>query len=182
MVHQPDNVATLMRYLIHKLSTLLGDHTFPSPPPSISSTFNPLNSLPSSARNPTKEVLNCIRVLSRILPVLFGLEIGPWEEEILWKKESIMPQVAHVTGDHTVPQNATEPQFVIEDEDDDENTTLVPPMTASQQGNTSRPSPKEGPSLAERLINTLVDLLFCCGFTMPMRSQIDHHKIQHIIW
>jgi len=178
MVHQPDNVATLLRYLIQRLSTLLGDHTFPSPPPSISSTFNPLNSLPSSARNPTKEVLNCVRVLSRVLPVLFGLEIGPWEEEILWKKESIVPQVAQ----DAVPQNATEPQFVIEDEDDDEATTPMLPRTTSQQGNTTRPSPKEGPSLAERLINTLVDLLFCCGFTMPLKSQIDHHKIQHIIW
>lgn len=117
--------------------------------------------------------------------MLFGLEIGPWEEEILWKKEAIIPQSAPGVEGYAAQQTATEPQFVIEDEDDDDQvTTPMLPRTASQQSATARqPSQSQlGPSLAEKLINALIDLLFCCGFTMPLKSQIDHHKIQHIIW
>lgn len=181
MLHSPDNVATLLRYLIHKLSTLLSDHTFPSPPPSISSTLNPLNSLPSSARNPTKEALNCVRVLSRILPVLFGLEIAAWEEEILWRPESTPPlNSASTSSEFGVVSEGTS-QFVIEDEDEDTATPMIPQSTSQQ--NVARLHQEQlGPSLAERLMNALIDLLFCCGFTMPLKAQIDHHKFQHIIW
>jgi hypothetical protein len=70
------------------------------------------------------------------------------------------------------------PQFVIEDEDEDEATTPMLPRTPQR----STSYGQEGPSLAEKLIDTLVDLLFCCGFTLPVKAQVDHHKFQHIIW
>ncbi|KIM23745.1 hypothetical protein M408DRAFT_249748 [Serendipita vermifera MAFF 305830] len=182
----PQNVSTLLHYLISKLVMLKGDHTFPSPPPSISSTLNPLKSLPISitgngnSRNPTKEALNCIRVLSRVLPVVFGLETGgSWEDEILWKKGATPRTSPGEYGASTAGEtDDSNPQFVIEDEDDDEAHTPMLPRTPQ----TATGASQGGPSLAERLIDTLVDLLFCCGFTLPVKAQIDHHKFQHIIW
>jgi len=36
--------------------------------------------------------------------------------------------------------------------------------------------------MAARLFSCLVDLLFCCGFTLPSKIQIDHYKINYTIW
>ena len=41
---------------------------------------------------------------------------------------------------------------------------------------------KTHPALAERLFSCLIDLLFCCGFTLPAKIQVDHYKINYIIW
>lgn len=38
------------------------------------------------------------------------------------------------------------------------------------------------PSLGERLFSCIVDLLFCCGFTLPNKIQVDHYKINYVIW
>jgi hypothetical protein len=182
----PENISTLIRYLIIKLASLIGDHSFPSPPPSISSTLNPLNSLPinitSNSRNPTKEALNCIRILSRLFPVVFGFEVSGWEDALMWRREQAPTAVA---GDQSTASGRSSTseaaQFVIEDEDEeDQVTTPMLARTASQQASTA-PQRLE-PSLAEKLINTLIDLLFCCGFTLPTKVQIDHHKLQQIIW
>ena len=31
-------------------------------------------------------------------------------------------------------------------------------------------------------MNSAIDLLFCCGFTLPTKIQVDHHKINYVIW
>ncbi len=70
---QPLNLRTLILHLSHHLFTLLPSPLFPSPTPS--STSNLLN-LPTklSQQNPTKEALNCLRVLGRILAVVFEVD------------------------------------------------------------------------------------------------------------
>ena len=113
-----------------------------------------------------------------MLPVVFGLEIAGWEDEVLWKKTAVPRTSRGEHGETSGTVSESTPQFVIEDEDEDEITTPMLPRTpqrptANLQG---------GPSLAERLIDTLVDLLFCCGFTLPAKVQVDHHKFQYIIW
>ncbi len=47
------------------------------------------------------------------------------------------------------------------------------------------PNPKAKktlPSISDRLFSCLVDLLFCCGFTLSAKIQVDHHKINYVIW
>ena len=124
-------------------------------------------------RNATKEVLNCIRVLQRILPVIFELEgeTDAFEQELLWKKEEFDD------SDNTFEAEAITPQFVIEE--DDEETE---PKTATSQSSFHVPDKRQLPSLAERLFDSVFDLLFCCGFTLPQKIQVDHHKIQYVIW
>lgn len=109
-----------------------------------------------------------------MLPVVFEIdgETTPFELEVLWKKEEV---------DNTLVND--EPlQFAIEDDDEDsEEEGIEPSIRAS-------PKPKETkakntmPSLAERLLSCLMDLLFCCGFTIPLKVQVDHYKINHVIW
>jgi len=117
-------------------------------------------------------VLNCLRVLSRVLPVVFEVqgESDAFEFNLLWKKEEV----------EELDESQTDPQFVIEDEDesDDEMSTEEPAQ--SPKGTSAKR--KVLPSLGERLFNAVSDLLFCCGFTLPSSVQVAHHKINYIIW
>jgi hypothetical protein len=129
----------------------------------------------STERNTTKEVLNCIRILQRVLPVVFEVEgeSSVFEVEVLWKQ-----QVDEEDGEEK--EEAGAPQFVIEDDGDSENDeerARSPPPT-----NTKPKHKKKLPSLCERLFSCIIDLLFCCGFTLPSTVQVDHYKINYIIW
>ncbi|KAI0050002.1 hypothetical protein FA95DRAFT_1537035 [Auriscalpium vulgare] len=174
LLEAPENVATLIRVITSRLFNLVSDHTFPSAPSSSVTSFAAsFMKVGASERNTTKEVLNCLRVLQRVLPVVFEIdaESSLLEQELLWKKEVVDGQNASETLEQT-------PQFVIEDDEDDG----AGPEAA---GTAPKPRPKEvktGPSLAERLFSCLVDLLFCCGFTLPSKLQVDHYKINYIIW
>jgi hypothetical protein len=68
------------------------------------------------------------------------------------------------------------PQFVIDDEDDSDGEAKDVPAPVQ-----AKPK-KQLPSLGERLFSTIIDLLFCCGFTLPPKIQADHHKINYVIW
>lgn len=180
----PENVATLIRVISTRLFNLVSDHTFPTPPPAASVTSFASSFIKSSTgmmqdRNATKEVLNCLRVLQRVLPVVFELESDSsrLEMEVFWRREA-------AKDDAPVSEESSKPQFVIEDDDDEgEEPSPTPAATAGP----SRPpstfqTGKTLPSMAERLFSCLIDLLFCCGFTLPTKLQVDHYKINYTIW
>jgi len=171
----PENVATLIQVLCNRLFNLISDHTFPSTTNASVTAYATSfikSASASSEKNPTKEVLNCLRVLERVLPVVFEVagESNAFELEVLWKKVAVKED----------EESSGEPQFVIEDEDD-----------SDQEGDKSveaptSPAPKAKmkmlPSLGERLFNAITDLLYCCGFTLPKNIQVDYHKINYVIW
>jgi hypothetical protein len=131
----------------------------------------------SGDRNTTKEVLNCLRVLTRVLPVIFEVEgeSSIFEMEVFWKKGEI--------EDETAPNPSEATQFVIEDEDDSEDEDNKPEATSTvDQSEAPTPLQQQSPALAERLFSSVIDLMFCCGFTLPTKFQKDHHKINYIIW
>lgn len=171
----PENVATLIRVVCLHLFKVISDHTFPSPPnTSVTAYATSLikSASYSSERNPTKEVLNCLRVLARVLPVVFEVhgESDTFELDLLWKKEEIEES----------DEANIDLQFVIEDEDGSDDD-----IRRAEQGQAPRRAPtpaKVFPSLGERLFTAILDLLFCCGFTLPNTLQVAHHKINHIIW
>ncbi|KAI0262890.1 high-temperature-induced dauer-formation protein-domain-containing protein [Gloeopeniophorella convolvens] len=179
LVEAPENVATLIRVLTSRLFNLVSDHTFPSASTtSVTSFASSFIKGGASERNTTKEVLNCMRVLQRVFPVIFELDSEPsvFEKEVLWKKDVVGGQPHQEETEHT-------PQFVIEDDEEDEGEAgeAGAPAAAPQP----KTSPKQTtvlPSLGERLFSCLVDLLFCCGFTLPTKLQVDHYKINYIIW
>lgn len=99
-------------------------------------------------------------------------ESSVFELEVLWKKQEV--------DDDTVEEHSVDaPQFVIEDDDDSEtgDDRGHPPQTSEKPK-----SRKQLPSLGERLFSCIIDLLFCCGFTLPSKIQVDHYKINYVIW
>jgi hypothetical protein len=167
----------LIRVLTSRLFNLLSDHTFPTASgASVASYATSLIKAATTERNTTKEVLNTIRVLQRVLPVIFEVqgESNAFELEVLWKKVEV--------NDEDEPTATESPQFVIEDEDygseNGEGTNSL------SQPSESKPKLKKIllPSLGEKLFSCINDLLFCCGFTLPPKIQVDHYKINYVIW
>jgi hypothetical protein len=108
-----------------------------------------------------------------VLPVVFEIdeETTRFELEVFWKKEV-----------EDTPANDEPLQFVIEDDDDDSDGEGAEPSAQAAPKTKETKAKKMIPSLAERLLGCLVDLLFCCGFTIPRKVQVDHYKINHTIW
>lgn len=181
LVEAPENVATLIRVITSRLFKLISDHTFPSSQPasvtSFATSFIKTGSTGFAERNSTKEVLNCLRVLQRVLPVVFEIdsESSILEQEIFWKQEPAQ-------GQDVQEEREQVPQFVIEDDDDEAGETAQPAPSSSQASAQKSAQVKLAPSLAERLFSCLIDLMFCCGFTLPAKLQVDHYKINYIIW
>ena len=162
----PENVAMLVKVVSARLFQLLSDHSFPAPQTVVgraSSLISPISPGAAIVDSKTKEVLNCLRVLSRVLPAIFEVEVPEFEEQLLWTREV-------VDASNQAPDADT--QFVIDDEDDE------PEVGGAAQSRVQETLP----SCAERLIATAVDLLFCCGFTLPIKVQVGHQKINHTIW
>ncbi|KAJ7470526.1 high-temperature-induced dauer-formation protein-domain-containing protein [Mycena latifolia] len=173
LLEAPENIATLIRVVASRLFNLISDHTFPASTnasvAAFASSFIQAGT-GSSERNTTKEVLNCLRILQRVLPVVFEVEGegSAFELEVLWKKEEVVEDSVQVASQV--------PQFVIEDEDDSDGE-------ARDSATPVKPKEKKQlPSLGERLFSSIIDLLFCCGFTLPTKIQVDHYKINYVIW
>ncbi|KAL4067524.1 high-temperature-induced dauer-formation protein-domain-containing protein [Scleroderma citrinum] len=170
----PENIATLIRVVTSRMFNLVSDHTFPSSQigPSVTSYASSLIKAVATERNATKEVLNCVRVLQRVLPVVFEVEgeSNTFELEVFWKK------VEAEKGDDLRTEG---PQFVIEDEEDQSE---LGEASSSQPAGSKPKARKALPSLGEKLFSCISDLLFCCGFTLPAKIQVDHYKINYVIW
>jgi hypothetical protein len=104
--------------------------------------------------------LNCIRVLTRILPFLYEADhLEAWEEKFFWgarRKRSRRGQLAR--------------SEIIFDEADPEQT----PTEVESEFEQAKP-------LAEEIIDTLIDLLFYSEFTLPKVS-IGKSKVTYAIW
>ncbi len=73
--NQPRNLQTLILILSHHLFTLLPSPLFPSPQASLSLRSQLQNATRAQhPQNPTKEALNCLRVLGRVLAVVYEVE------------------------------------------------------------------------------------------------------------
>ncbi|RAO71676.1 uncharacterized protein BHQ10_007688 [Talaromyces amestolkiae] len=119
-------------------------------------------SFPDPEFAPDTHALNCIRILTRVLPFIYEADhLEAWEEQFFWaprKKRTRRAQVAaEVLFDEGQPEtNDTQPQPKADDRED------------------AKP-------LAEELIDTLTDLLFYTGFTIPKLSTSEG-KVSYAIW
>ena len=123
------NLETLFLAITSRLFALRGHHAFPNP---------------TSA--PANDALNCVRILTRLLPFVYESDkLDAWEEQFFWtprRKRARRSGEDHVeavfegTGMQTA-DNEDEPEFI-------------------------RVKP-----LAEELVDTLIDMLFLADFTLP---------------
>jgi hypothetical protein len=119
-------------------------------------------SFPDPELAPDRDALNCIRILTRILPFLYEADhLESWEDRFFWgarKKRSRNARIAR--------------SEVLFDEAEPDDNPL--PRDAPDEFEEAKP-------LAEELIDTLIDMLFFCDFTLPMPPN-EKAKVRYSIW
>ncbi|KAH7396354.1 high-temperature-induced dauer-formation protein-domain-containing protein [Pyrenochaeta sp. MPI-SDFR-AT-0127] len=117
-------------------------------------------SFPDPELAPERDALNCIRVLTRILPFLYEADhLEGWEDQFFWaerRKRSRRGQLVR--------------SEVIFDEADPEQTPTE-----------KEPEFEHAKPLAEEIIDTLIDLLFFSEFTLP-KVAAGKNKVSYAIW
>lgn len=117
-------------------------------------------SFPDPELAPERDALNCIRVLTRILPFVYEADhLESWEEKFFWterRKRSRRGQIVRTE--------------IIFDEADPEQKPANPEVDFEK----AKP-------LAEEIIDTLIDLLFFSEFTLP-KVPAGKSKVTYAIW
>lgn len=118
-------------------------------------------SFPDPDLAPERDALNCIRVLTRILPYIYEAEqLTEWEEKFFWGMRRRRTRRSQVAGEVLFDETQA---------DGDETTDAQ-----EQEFEEAKP-------LAEELIDTLIDLLFYAEFTIPHLSQ-SKGPVTYAIW
>lgn len=139
-----DNLETLILAVTSRLNALRNHPSFPDP-----------------ELAPDRDALNCIRVLTRILPYIYEADhLATWEEKFFWGTRRKKTRRA---------QLASEVLFDEANNDETENQSA------------DREEYEEVRPLAEELLDTLTDLLFFTGFTIP-RISTAKNKVSYAIW
>jgi hypothetical protein len=178
----PENVITLVQVLSDRLEEILHDANFPTPPPEGQSlfasglaaykpTFLSGKTAEGGSNKPdlTKELLNCLRVLSRVIPFVLAHEDRSLEQSLFWTPTSTHRRRNTGTNEEEASH------FVIDDGEEDETAQTTTAGTNGGTGNVGKP-------LAKRLLDSSIDLLFVHGFTLPPPTQHNDKKISYTIW
>ncbi|KAI9725039.1 MAG: hypothetical protein M1812_000315 [Candelaria pacifica] len=119
-------------------------------------------SFPDSETAPEKDALNCIRILTRLLPFIYEADhLEVWEDNFFWSSRRRRSTRSQTVG--------TEILF---DGTEAEDNPL--PRDTEEESERSKP-------LGEELIDTLTDLLFHSGFTLPTPHNA-RSKVTYSIW
>lgn len=112
-------------------------------------------------------MLNCIRVLTRILPYVYEADhLSEWEEKFFWTTRRRKTRKVQLAGE--VLFDGSEVRG--DNEAGDETPT-----------NGDQAEYEDAKPLAEELIDTLTDLLFYIGFTLP-NLPTAKSKVTYAIW
>lgn len=139
-----ENLETLILAVTSRLNALRNNPSFPNPETA-----------------PERDALNCIRVLTRILPYVYEAEnLTEWEEKFFWgvRRRKIRRE-----------QSQAEVLF-------DESQTNDKDVSVQEEDIYENVKP-----LAEELLDSLIDLLFTIGFTLPRLANAKD-KVTYAIW
>ncbi|KAI7356614.1 hypothetical protein KC354_g10339 [Hortaea werneckii] len=132
----------------------------------------------------TSEVLNCIRILTRLLPYIYEADhLQDWEDTFFWKPRK-HTQVWDRKRERMGPyfDGLTNKRYSVSSEKEDS----VPDADAGGDGGPEDPAVKViGPPLGEQLIDILMGYMFFPGFTLPKRVNAEglpELKIHYNIW
>ncbi|KAK7888414.1 hypothetical protein LTR67_008760 [Exophiala xenobiotica] len=139
-----ENIETLILAVTSRLNVLKNHPSFPDPDLA-----------------PERDALNCIRVLTRLLPYVYEADsLAEWEEKFFWGMRRRRTRAAQVAG-----------ELLFDDNQPDE----------TQETDGQEQDFEEAKPLAEELIDTLIDLLFYAGFTIPHLPDAKS-KVTYAIW
>lgn len=140
--HALENLETLILAVTSRLFALRHHPSFPDPEIA-----------------PDRDALNCVRVLTRVLPFVYEKEsLQSWEEQFFWGQRRKRSRKAAI---------ASEVLF----DDEAQNVETRP---AGDEFEDAKP-------LAEELIDSLIDLLFFSDLTVPAQPQ-GKPKVSYAIW
>ena len=118
-------------------------------------------SFPDPELAPDRDALNCIRVLTRVLPFIYEADhLSAWEDKFFWGVRRKRTRKGQVAGEVLFDESQTDDQLPLRGED--ENF-------------------EEARPLAEEVIDTLIDLMFYTGFTIP-HLPTAKSKVTYAIW
>ncbi|KAL2143229.1 hypothetical protein VTI28DRAFT_233 [Corynascus sepedonium] len=136
-----ENLETLIRAVTDRLFVLRHHPSFPDP-----------------ELAPDREALNCVRILTRVLPFIFEKEtLQQWQDELLWSPRRKPTRKASIANE-VLFDGAQDAQ----------------PKAVSDEFEDIKP-------LAEELIDALLDLLFFSELTVPKAPQ-GKPKVTYAIW
>lgn len=116
-------------------------------------------SFPDPGLAPERDALNCIRVLTRILPFVYEADnLDEWEDKFFWGVRRRRTRHSKITKTEVLFDGST-PETPLGEE----------------------PEFEEVKPLAEELIDTLIDLLFFSEFTLP-KAPPGKSKVTYAIW
>lgn len=119
-------------------------------------------SFPDPEIAPARDALNCIRILTRLLPYIYEAEhLEDWEEKFFW------------AGRRKKTRRAQLAERVLFDESQSEE--------GQQDERPQEEDYEDAKPLAEELLDTLIDLLFFEGFTIPQIPNAKG-KVTYSIW
>lgn len=125
-------------------------------------TLRQHRSFPNTESTPEKHALNCVRVLTRILPFLYEADhLEVWEDKFFWTKRK-----------KRVKGRSSKPEVLFDDSQKEEDAELE--KDEEEQFEDVRP-------LGEELVDTLIDMLFYVGFTLP-NSERSRNRVTYAIW
>ena len=139
------NIETLIHTLTSRLFELRNHRAFPHPDLA-----------------PEKHALNCIRVLTRVIPFLYEADhLESWKDRTFWQRRRR-------------PINKSQGQVKSEVLFDEGQQDEAPQSEVEARFEELRP-------LGEELVDTLVDLLFYLDFTLPPDER-SKTKVTYSIW
>ncbi|RAL12758.1 Hid1 family protein [Aspergillus homomorphus CBS 101889] len=142
--HALTNFETLLLSVTSRLTVLRNHPSFPDP-----------------ELAPDRDALNCIRILTRLIPYIYEAEhLEEWEENFFWARRKKKTREAQVAPE------------VLFDEAQAEERDQASPRASELE---------DAKPLAEELIDTLLDLLFYTNFTIPKLSSAKT-KVSYSIW
>lgn len=119
-------------------------------------------SFPDPELAPDRDALNCIRILTRLLPFIYEAEhLEEWEERFFWARRKKKTRQAQIASEVLFDQAQGDEQQA---------------QTQRRESDYEDVKP-----LAEELIDTLIDLLFYAGFTIP-KLPAAKGKVTYAIW
>ncbi|PKS07941.1 hypothetical protein jhhlp_006553 [Lomentospora prolificans] len=121
-------------------------------------------SFPDPEFAPDRDALNCIRVLTRLLPYLYEAEhLQQWEERFFWGTRRKRTRKSVIAN-----------EILFDGGVGDGVDGLTSPRPKLDEFEETKP-------LAEELVDTLVDLMFFSGLTLPRQAH-GKPKVSYAIW
>ncbi|KAJ5470567.1 Nuclear pore complex component [Penicillium desertorum] len=143
--HALHNFQTLLLAVTSRLTVLKNHPSFPDPDLA-----------------PERDVLNCIRILTRLLPYVYEAEhLEQWEDNFFWARRRRRTRQSQISG-----------EVLFDEAQPEDNQEATSPRAEDYE---------DVKPLAEELIDTLVDLLFFADFTIPRLPTVKS-KVSFSIW